>query len=69
MIDMAETIRAAGGPSRIAAQLGVSHSTVIDWRKAGRVPVERVKAFGALTGLAPHELRPDIFDPPEGAAS
>ena len=64
-----DAIKAAGGPSELGRRLGVSHSTVIDWRRAQRVPAKRVKAFAAATGLAPHVLRPDIFDAPRRGKS
>ena len=62
MID--EAIRAAGGPTKLAKAVGVDHSTVIGWRRANRVPAERVRAVSVASGIPPHALRPDIFDPP-----
>ncbi len=47
----------------VARELGVSHTTVIRWRD-GQVPAERVRAVSRVTGLSPHELRPDLFDDP-----
>lgn len=47
----------------IAAKLGVSHSTVIRWA-ARRVPAERVRSVSEVTGIPPHELRPDVFPAP-----
>jgi DNA-binding transcriptional regulator YdaS (Cro superfamily) len=64
MAMIAQAIERAGGVSALARAVGVDHSTVIGWRRAGRVPVERVKAVCAATGISPHELRPDIFDAP-----
>lgn len=51
-----------GNLTRLARTVGVSHSTVLGWA-AGRVPAERVRAVAAATGIPPHELRPDIFEP------
>jgi DNA-binding transcriptional regulator YdaS (Cro superfamily) len=62
MID--DAIKAAGGPTKLAKALGLDHSTIIGWRRAGRVPAERVRAVSAATGIPPHELRPDLFDAP-----
>lgn len=55
-----------GNLTRLAREIGVSHSTVLGWL-ATRVPAERVKAVSAVTGIPPHELRPDVFDPPARA--
>ena len=52
-----------GRLSELSRAMGVSHSTVLRWVEA-RVPAERVKAVSAVTGIPPHELRPDVFDPP-----
>jgi DNA-binding transcriptional regulator YdaS (Cro superfamily) len=62
MID--EAIRAAGGPTKLAKAIGVDHSTVIGWRRANRIPAERVRAVAVASGIPAHQLRPDIFDPP-----
>lgn len=53
---------AAGGPSGLARGIGgITSQAVSQWE---RVPVARVKAISALTGIPPHELRPDIFPAP-----
>ena len=59
-----EVFTAAGGIVRLARAIGVHHTTPRDWT---RVPAERVFAVAKATGLAPHELRPDLFPKPEGA--
>ncbi len=51
----------------LAAQLGVSHTTVLRWA-AGRVPAERVRAVSSATGIPQHELRGDLFDVPADAS-
>ncbi|WP_176085740.1 Cro/CI family transcriptional regulator [Martelella sp. HB161492] len=49
----------AGGPAALAKALGgVSCQAVSQWK---RVPVGRVLAVEALTGLSRYALRPDIF--------
>lgn len=51
-----------GGPTKAAAALGISNpSVVLNWRKRGKVPAERVIDIELLTGISRHELRPDIF--------
>ena len=59
-----EAIRASGGPSALARALGIDHSSVIGWRKKGRVPAERVRKVSEISGIPLHELRPDLFDAP-----
>lgn len=58
-------IVAAGGVARLGGQVGVSHTTISKWRAAGQVPVDRVLAVEAATGISRALLRPDFF----GAAS
>ena len=63
-----EAIERAGGPSALARAVGCDHSTVIGWRRKGRIPAERVRAVAQASGLSPAELRPDLFgDPPPAA--
>ncbi|MBK1656867.1 helix-turn-helix domain-containing protein [Paracraurococcus ruber] len=52
----------------VARRLGVAHSTVLRWAER-RVPADRVRPLAAITGLHPHELRPDLYDPPAEAAA
>lgn len=54
-------VEAAGGVTRLAEALGIGRSAVSQWP---RVPVERVLAVEAATGVPRHELRPDIYPPP-----
>lgn len=52
----------AGGPSALASQLGnLTSQAVSQWR---RIPAERVLDVERITGIARHELRPDIYPPP-----
>lgn len=54
-----EQIRATHGLSRqIADALGLSPSTVSEWR---RVPAHHVQKVAEITGLPPEVLRPDVF--------
>lgn len=54
-------IRRAGGVVKLAAAVKRHHSTILGWN---RVPPEHVKAVSAATDVPPHELRPDLWDPP-----
>ncbi|WP_235907622.1 YdaS family helix-turn-helix protein [Siccirubricoccus phaeus] len=58
---MEAAIQAAGGASALARALGLTPGVVTQWRKAGRVPAERVRAISQATGVPPEALRPDLF--------
>ena len=49
--------------TKLAVELGITHSAVSQWR---RVPAERVLAVERLTGVSRHDLRPDLY--PQEAA-
>lgn len=47
--------------TRIAKAAGVSTAAVSQWRK---VPAWHVETVSRVTGVPPHELRPDLHKPP-----
>jgi TorA maturation chaperone TorD len=53
-----EAIQAAGGVGALARKIGISQPSVSNW---ARVPVERVTAVEAATGVPRAVLRPDLF--------
>ena len=53
-----EAIRAVGGVSELARQIGISQPSVSNWT---RVPAERVVAVEAATGVDRSVLRPDLY--------
>ena len=55
---LAEAIRAAGGVSELARQIGISQPSISNWN---RVPAERVLVVEALTGVSRSILRPDLY--------
>ena len=55
---LAQAIRAVGGVSELARQIGISQPSVSNWN---RVPAERVLAVEALTGVSRSTLRPDLY--------
>jgi DNA-binding transcriptional regulator YdaS (Cro superfamily) len=57
-------INAAGGPTKLAALLKIKQAAVSQWR---RIPAERVGRVATITGIPPHDLRPDLFPQPEAA--
>jgi TorA maturation chaperone TorD len=56
---LSEAIRAAGGVSELARQIGIAQPSVSNWI---RVPAERVTSVEAATGVDRAVLRPDLYD-------
>ncbi|HFK5650834.1 TPA: transcriptional regulator [Enterobacter cloacae] len=61
-----KAITKAGNATRLAQLLTVSAMTVSHWRNRyqGVVPADRVLQIYGVTGVAPHELRPDLYPNP-----
>jgi DNA-binding transcriptional regulator YdaS (Cro superfamily) len=57
-----EAVRAVGGVSELARQIGISQPSVSNWT---RIPAERVLLIEATTGVDRKVLRPDLYGPPE----
>ena len=55
---LSEAIRAAGGISELARQIGISQPSVSNWV---RVPAERVISVESVTGVDRAVLRPDLY--------
>jgi TorA maturation chaperone TorD len=53
-----QAVRAAGGVSELARQIGISQPSVSNWT---RVPAERVLNVEAATGIDRKILRPDLY--------
>lgn len=51
-----------GAKAKIARALGITKQAVSQWR---RVPAGRVLIVSEITGIPPHELRPDIYPEPD----
>lgn len=45
----------------LARRLGITSQAITGWVRAGRVPVQRVLAVEAITGVSRHKLRPDVY--------
>jgi DNA-binding transcriptional regulator YdaS (Cro superfamily) len=61
-----KAITKAGTATRLAQLLTVSAMTVSHWRNRyqGVVPADRVLQIYGVTGVTPHELRPDLYPNP-----
>jgi DNA-binding transcriptional regulator YdaS (Cro superfamily) len=46
---------------KVARLIGRHHATIVRWR---RVPAEHAVAVSQASGLALHEIRPDVFPVP-----
>lgn len=53
-----EAIRAVGGISELARQIGISQPSVSNWT---RIPAERVISIEAVSGVDRATLRPDLY--------
>ncbi len=61
-----KAVRIAGNASKLAEQLGISSMAVSHWknRYKGVIPSDHVLPIFNLTGVTPHELRPDLYPNP-----
>ena len=59
-----EAVRAVGGVSALARQIGISQPSVSNWT---RIPAERVLTVEAATGVDRKVLRPDLYGAAERA--
>lgn len=55
---LSEAIRAVGGVTELARQIGISQPSISNWT---RIPAERVVAVEAVTGVNRTMLRPDLY--------
>lgn len=56
---LSEAVRAAGGVSELARQVGLAQPSISKWK---RIPAERVIAVETVTGVGRNILRPDLYD-------
>ncbi len=55
-------IKAAGGQSELARQIGVTYQAVQRWARTGHIPYKRCMAIKKKTGIKLSVLRPDIWN-------
>lgn len=61
---VSDIIEQLGGATKAAEALGVSGpNVVLNWRKRGSIPADKVLAVETLTKISRHDLRPDVFGP------
>ncbi|KGA39163.1 MULTISPECIES: transcriptional regulator [Pectobacterium] len=66
MTALDKAIQAAGSARKLASDIGVTSMAVSYWknRDKGIVPPRHVLPIFSLTGVTPHELRPDLYPNP-----
>lgn len=66
MNGLTKAIKTAGTASKLAVMLGIKPMSVSRWknRYQGTVPADRVLQIYGVTGVTPHELRPDLYPNP-----
>lgn len=65
-MDTKDIIAKAGGVTRVARAVGLTHPSVSVWE---RVPPRHVRTVAKLAGLHPSEVRPDLYDAPDQRAA
>lgn len=50
---------ASGGCVALSKMLGINSQAISQWEK---VPASRVGRVSSITGMTPHEIRPDLFE-------
>ena len=66
MTALDKAIKQAGSAKKLGVMLGVSKMAVSLWKNdaKGIVPPKRVLPIYLVTGVTPHELRPDLYPNP-----
>ncbi|EPE4838973.1 YdaS family helix-turn-helix protein [Yersinia enterocolitica] len=66
MIALQRAIAAVGGTKEFAKQLGITQQSISRWKNKykGIVPSSRVIQIFNITGVTPHDLRPDLYPNP-----
>lgn len=60
-----ELLSRHGRGAQIAAALGMTRQAIYQWRQ---IPAEKASVISKALGLPLHELRPDLWPPPEGSS-
>lgn len=69
MLALQKAINRVGSQVKLASLLGISTQSVNRWKNRyhGKVPSSRVIDIYKITGVTPHELRPDLYPYPSGS--
>lgn len=62
VIACAKAKAAVGGPKALGYRIGIRSQACSNWDV---VPADRVLEIERITGISRHELRPDVFGPPD----
>jgi hypothetical protein len=62
-MDVQGLIDMAGGTVELAARLGVARTTVLDWKRFGRIPGNRVGQIALAFGIPADDLLPLVQMP------
>lgn len=62
--ELSSALAAAGGPTKLAAGLGLTPGAVTQWDK---VPAKHLFRVASLTGIPPERLRPDLMPSADAA--
>ena len=66
-MDVQTIIEKAGGTAKLATRLKVARTTVLDWRRLGFIPGNRVAQISAELEIEPEALLPLVQPPKAGA--
>lgn len=68
MTGIEKAIQKFGTGAALGRALGFSKMTISNWKKTG-IPPDHIRSVFELTGVTPHELRPDLYPNPTDALS
>ncbi|MBF0035899.1 helix-turn-helix domain-containing protein [Citrobacter freundii] len=63
MSGLIAAIKSSGSAKNLAEKIGISKQAISLWHRAG-IPATRVLQIFSVTGVTPHELRPDLYPNP-----
>lgn len=64
-----QAIRAVGGQSALAREVGCTPQAVQKWCARNTIPSQRVLAVEQASGISREILRPDLYQPRNAAAA
>jgi hypothetical protein len=67
-MDVQTIIDAAGGMPQLMAKLGVARTTILDWKRTGTIPANRVAQISEVLGFKVEDIV-KLAPQPRGAPS